>query len=69
MAGVSGNIMFGQFIPSGTNAFKIGLDIDKLKHLVPVRYENPRQYAVEDVSNTKLNDDCDFTRYDFAFKL
>ena len=31
MTGVSGNIMFGQFVPAGTNSFRLSLDLDKIK--------------------------------------
>ena len=39
MTGVSANIMFGQFIQTGTNAFKLALDLGKIKNQTQIQPE------------------------------
>jgi len=66
MNGISSNIMFGQYIKTGTGAFNISLDIDKLiKNKV---YKNKDiTYYVNSVDN-KLQS-CDTYNYEFEFKF
>lgn len=71
MTGVSANIMFGQFIQTGTNAFRIALDLDKLKkQKVPeqplVLQQRQVAHVAEPLDLTKL---CLPENFDFDFKL
>lgn len=51
MTGPSANIMFGQLINSGTNSFRVMLDIEKLKTLEPV--EQQRKVVLIDPFNRR----------------
>lgn len=70
MTGVSGNIMFGQFIPTGTNAFKIVLDLEQIETLKhpkqPVLKTKP-DIAVAKVGSEK--DQCGIEDFEFTFKF
>lgn len=71
LTGVSGNIMFGQFVPTGSNAFRIGLDIEKIKHLKPIEpdiIKPVHETTVTDVSATTQNH-CEPEDFSFTFKL
>jgi DNA-directed RNA polymerase II subunit RPB1 len=70
MTGVSGNIMFGQFIPAGTNAFRLVLDLDKLKtlkHPEQPLYESKTGISVSELKDTQ--DVCNPANFQFTFKL
>jgi DNA-directed RNA polymerase II subunit RPB1 len=72
MTGVSGNIMFGQFIPTGTNAFRISLDMEKIKRQTPAKQDivapiMRKQQVVSEVLD--LTDLCADENFDFSFKL
>lgn len=72
MTGVSGNIMFGQFIPTGTNAFRIALDIEKIKQQTPAQQDvirPPRKMAVHPVEPLDITDLCADENFEFTFKL
>jgi DNA-directed RNA polymerase II subunit RPB1 len=70
MTGVSANIMFGQFVPTGTNAFRIALDIDKIKTQKPpeqVVYKPHKDITVVGVSEN--TDICNLENFQFTFKM
>lgn len=70
MTGVSGNIMFGQFLPTGTNAFRIAIDPEKIKSMKPIEQTiitAKSDVAVNDVQEG--NDACDLDNFKFTFKL
>lgn len=71
MTGVSANIMFGQFIHTGTNAFKIGLDIEKVKKQVHPKQDmmqsRVKAGVVQEVMD--LTDVCADENFEFNFKL
>jgi len=70
MTGVSGNIMFGQFIPTGTNAFRIALDIDKIKNQKPpeqVLFKPKTEITV--VGLTEAPELCNVENFQFTFKM
>jgi DNA-directed RNA polymerase beta' subunit len=76
MTGVSGNIMFGQFIQTGTNSFKIGLDVDKLLSQVHPVQEVDRKHRIEPkqiitklISQIDKTDQCQVEDFDFTFKI
>jgi DNA-directed RNA polymerase II subunit RPB1 len=73
MTGVSGNIMFGQFIPTGTNAFKISLDIEKIKQQTPAKQDiivpQRREVIRKPVETLDLTDLCADVNFEFTFKL
>ena len=71
MTGVSANIMFGQFIPSGTNAFRIVLDVDKVKSQVTVEPEKdkPKTTAQHEAEPLEITDLCADERFEFRFKI
>jgi hypothetical protein len=75
MTGVSGNIMFGQFIPTGTNAFRIALDIEKIKRQTPAKQdliEPKKQFVtVPTAPKEELNipDLCADENFEFMFRL
>lgn len=71
MTGVSANIMFGQFIQTGTNAFRIALDLDKLK-----KQKTPEQpLMVQQKQTVQVSEPLDLTQlclpenFDFDFKV
>jgi DNA-directed RNA polymerase II subunit RPB1 len=74
MTGVSSNVMFGQFIPTGTNAFRLALDIDKILTLDPPKQkirvmkkklDAPKKY----IEPTKADQYCSDEHFEFRFKL
>lgn len=67
MTGVSANIMFGQFIPTGTNSFKIGVDLEKLKKQVPPKM--PKLITHEIQQPVITEDSCSDDKFEFNFKL
>jgi DNA-directed RNA polymerase II subunit RPB1 len=70
MTGVSGNIMFGQFIHAGTNSFRIGLDIEKIKtqeHPEQPLYRKPREIDITNIKDSL--DICNPVNFEFDFKL
>jgi DNA-directed RNA polymerase II subunit RPB1 len=70
MTGVSGNIMFGQFIPSGTNAFNISMDIEKIKKQIPVKQSIAEPMMREEKKEVMdLSDFCNDDNFDFKFTL
>lgn len=70
MNGVSGNIMFGQFIPTGTNAFKIALDIEKIKtQEIPKQKYDVHKPKIEVIETVNLDDFCSDDLFDFKFQL
>lgn len=70
MTGVSDNIMFGQFVPTGTCAFRLALDIDKIKTIKP-----PKQNIVKPKSEITISeasgpsDNCNPDNFQFTFKM
>lgn len=70
MTGVSGNIMFGQFIPTGTNAFRIALDIDKIKNQKPpeqIIFKPKVHVTVVDSKDT--TEVCNPESFQFKFRM
>uniref|UniRef100_A0A6C0BL64 DNA-directed RNA polymerase n=1 Tax=viral metagenome TaxID=1070528 RepID=A0A6C0BL64_9ZZZZ len=67
MTGVSGNVMFGQFIPTGTNAFRISLDLDKIKRQVPPK-QTVSLPTIKARETIDLTDFCGDDQFDFTFK-
>lgn len=70
MTGVSGNIMFGQFIPTGTNAFKIAMDLDKIKNQKTYKPEvhKPKQNILITNAENQVTG-CSTNDFDLTFKL
>ena len=68
MTGVSGNIMFGQFIPTGTNSFNIGLDIDKIKTQLPATQDTYVKHTTELITEHS-SDVCVDHNFEFTFKF
>jgi len=79
MTGPSANIMFGQLINSGTNSFRIMLDVDRLAQLEPVERQveltEADPFNVEGVQKIKISNttqlSIDFLNIDdlFVFKF
>ncbi len=70
MTGVSGNIMFGQFIPTGTNSFRIALDIDKITNIKPPIQPQPKpQQEITVTDQQDMSDVCAPQNFNFAFKM
>ena len=71
MTGVSGNIMFGQLIPTGTNAFRIALDIEKIKNQQPVKLKRTKAVVIEVHEKTLVSqpETCSDESFEFRFKL
>jgi len=70
MTGVSGNIMFGQFIPTGTNSFKIALDVEKIKkQVIPKQDLAKPKTDIAVTEEVDLTDFCSDEALDFVFKL
>lgn len=73
MTGVSSNIMFGQFIPTGTNAFRLAMDMERVLTQTP-----PTQEIVmpkKSITQTSVSaptvevDYCDDANFQFTFHL
>lgn len=71
MTGVSGNIMWGQFIPTGTNAFRISMDLEKMKTQQPVSTGVVSRTVGGKlvVSEATESDQCNEENFEFMFKL
>lgn len=70
MTGVSGNIMFGQFIPTGTNAFRLALDIEKVKNQqIPKQTIKGPRTQKQSVEVVDLDDFCSDENFEFKFAL
>ena len=70
MTGVSGNIMYGQFIPTGTNSFRIALDTDKIKNQkVPEQVIVKPETQINVVGLSELPDICNPENFQFTFKF
>ena len=72
MTGVSGNIMFGQLIPTGTNAFRIALDIEKIKSQQPVKFVKKTPHVGPTSSMSTMispPEICSDESFEFRFKL
>jgi DNA-directed RNA polymerase II subunit RPB1 len=70
MTGVSGNIMFGQFIPTGTNAFRIALDVTKIKKLVPPEQNVPKlKSEISVIDGSQVTEACHPNNFQFSFKM
>ena len=69
MTGVSGNIMFGQFIPTGTNAFRLALDMDMIKNKKPPEQVLFKKSNINVVGLQDTSDVCNPDNFQFTFKL
>jgi DNA-directed RNA polymerase II subunit RPB1 len=70
MTGVSGNIMFGQFIPTGTNSFRMALDLERIKKQTPAKQDVAKpQFKTAAETTVDLTDFCADDNFDFTFKL
>jgi DNA-directed RNA polymerase II subunit RPB1 len=70
MTGVSGNIMFGQFVPVGTNSFRLALDLDMIKNFVPPSQSTDKKKAEISVATLgEISDECNHTNFQFSFKM
>lgn len=69
MTGVSGNIMFGQFIPTGTNAFNIVMDLEKIKNQKPIELPKKIVNAPIRISSQIAESNLDVCDIQFTFRL
>lgn len=71
LTGVSGNIMFGQFVQSGTNSFTIGLDVEKIKNQtpIPIKKSFKKDEKSTVIESVDIADLCADENFEFKFKL